>query len=121
MLERLVTPAEFRCAREFLGLSTQWVAEKLKVDSRDVRTWESGLAEIPAGATEFMQELLAAASQTVGTLTIKWSEQNGDKAIPVPNGEVMPDGEMPARYYRHIASRVAERTQLGIDYGNPTG
>jgi hypothetical protein len=117
-----MTPAEFRCAREFLGLSKSWVATQYgNVSKVFVEQWEVEGTKVPDDAAELMDALLAAASQTVGTLTIKWSQQNGDKAIPVPNGEVMPDGEMPARYYRHIASRVAERTQLGIDYGSPTG
>lgn len=112
-----MTPAEFRCAREYLGLSCQWVAEKLRVNTRTVSGWEEGRNQPPDYAVEFLTGALEVAAQTVGTLTVKWAAQKGQRPLPVPRGEASPHGqEFPAQYYRRIASRVSERSGVTVDY-----
>jgi len=106
-----MTPAEFLCAREFLGLSTNWIAVKLKVTVPTVHTWQS--TKVPPYAADFMAEMLAAAQQAVGRLTLEWP-QRGEK-LPVPPGS-NGDDTFPPRYYRAIAARVQERTSIGLTY-----
>lgn len=109
--------AEFRCGREYLGLSTQWVAEKLKKNTRTISAWEEGKSPLPSYASEFMAALLAAGEQTVGALTMKL---DAAQPIPVPFGDQVKDREHPPAYYRRIASRVAERTKMTIEYEKET-
>lgn len=106
--------AEFRCGREYLGLSTQWVAEKLQKNTRTISAWEEGKSPLPSYASEFMSAMLAAGEQTVGALTTRLPSM-GD-SIPVPFGDKVRDREHPPAYYRRIASRVAERTKMTIEY-----
>jgi hypothetical protein len=110
-------PAEFRCAREFLGLPVYWVATQLGVHAQTVYAWERRGAKIPSSyASDFLTKELAIAAQTVGTLTLEWTKQKGDTPLPVPAADPI-EGRYPAAYYRQIASRVAERlTHVGIDY-----
>jgi transcriptional regulator with XRE-family HTH domain len=42
-----MTPAEFRSAREALGLSAQKMGAALGVDGRQVRRYEAGEAQVP--------------------------------------------------------------------------
>ena len=44
-----MTGAEFRTARERLGLATRWVAETLGVAERSVHRWEADQSPVPAG------------------------------------------------------------------------
>ena len=41
--------AELRCLREWLGLTTRWLADHLDVAERSVHRWESGAYPVPAG------------------------------------------------------------------------
>jgi hypothetical protein len=111
-----MTPAEFFCAREFLGLSTQWIAIKLKVTDHTVHTWQS--TKVPAYASEFMSEMLAAAEQAVGRLTLEWPKDV--RALPVPSSVRNGDDTFPPRYYRAIASRVRERSGVALTYKQTT-
>lgn len=109
-----MNPAEFRCAREFLSLPVYWIATQLGVHTQTVYAWERQGAKIPSHATDFLTKELAVAAQTVGTLTIEWTKQKGDRPLPVPLADT--GDRYPATYYRQLASRVAERLPVGIDY-----
>lgn len=111
----MMRPAEFRCAREYLGLPAYWIAIQLGVRAQTVNSWERRGAKIPDYASDFLTKELAVAAQTVGTLTVEWKKQKGDKPLPVPAADPIED-RYPAAYYRQLASRVAERLPVGIDY-----
>ena len=44
-----MTAAEFRIAREMLGVSGEWLAGRLGVADRQVRRWEAGNSPVPDG------------------------------------------------------------------------
>lgn len=113
-----MSPAEFRCTREFLGLTGSWVARRLGVDERTERRWEHSRAiAVPENYAVLLSELAAAASRTVSLLTVQWVQQKGNAPLPVPNGD-LPESlsEFPPTWHRMIASRVAERIGVGMTY-----
>jgi hypothetical protein len=107
-------PAEFLCAREFLGLKASWIASQLQVHPKTVNAWEEPGANVPQYAEAFMLNLLKGAEQAVGAMC---TTKKKIKELPVPRGYKVPEGHpFPATYYRSIASRVAERTGCTIEY-----
>ena len=109
--------AEYKCAREYLGLTPDWIGHQLGKTARYVASWEEPGRSVPDYAAEFIEQQLDVAAQTVGALTVKWREKHGDSAIPVPAGNGR-SGEMPPAYHRQIASRVRERIGIDIEYQN---
>ena len=108
--------ATWKCSREYLGLTHAWIADQLGKNEKYVSSWdEPRRKSVPDYAAAFMREQLDVAAQLVGAMTVKWHEQKGDSPIAVPAGAGMAGG-MPASYHRRIASRVAERINVDIDY-----
>jgi hypothetical protein len=114
--DNVMTPAEFRCAREHMGLNVNWLAHRLGTTPRTINRWESpfNTIAIPADAVKFMNDMLAAASRVVGMLTLRCKEQPG-KPLIVPSYEV---NDLPVNWYRMLASRVRERTGVTLVYGD---
>jgi hypothetical protein len=115
-----VTPAEFRCAREYLGLEIRWIAKGLDVSVRQVNRWESGISPIPDRATRAMTQMLAYTDRCVGFLTVEWPKQSPPRPLVTYDDTVESMGEegFPASWHRALCSRVAERTGLGIVYAD---
>lgn len=117
-----MTPAEFRCKREYLGLSMAWIARALNASERSVRRWEQvGHGDVPTRAAELINQLYAGAAKSVSVLTVaqmKRRDRMGEAwksvAIPVPLND--PAGEFPGSWFRMIAVRVAERTGQPLSY-----
>ena len=110
-----MTPAEFRCAREHLGLPAQWLAAHLGVNTRTIWQWERPTSTPPVYASKAMQLLLDGAEHIVGILTVK---TQGDAPLPVPVGNAQSPSKFPDSYWRAIASRVSERTSATLVYGD---
>lgn len=115
-------PAEFRCTREYLGLSAQWIAVRLNVNTGTVHHWETPRSgDVPRYAVEFIRSLAAAALQITNQLSNKYQTVLTDTtAMPVPVNDAVAKtggGDFPASWYRMIGARVAERTGVALDYG----
>jgi transcriptional regulator with XRE-family HTH domain len=52
-----LTAAEFRVAREALGVTGDWLAARLSVTDRQVRRWEAGTTPVPAGVADELRGL----------------------------------------------------------------
>ncbi len=63
-----MTAAEFRLAREYLGVTGEWLAARLGVAARTVRRWEQGSAVVPVGAAGEVGALLAEQDAFVSAL-----------------------------------------------------
>ena len=106
----------FRATREYLGLTTAWVAAQLNVNERTVRSWEQGRARVPEGVAEQMRQWEWATDNVVD----KYVGELGCTPAPVmaiarTDDEV--PGAWPARWHRHVAARVAlEVSGLAIGY-----
>ncbi len=119
-----MTDAEFRVVREFLGLSTDWLADYLNVNPRTVRHWEDGTHPIPDGVRLEMEELEASTAAFVSSVI--------DKLMDVPEPTVvtyrtdqdyrraLPDVPFPASWHRAVIGRVAQDVPgLPIVYWTP--
>lgn len=114
--DEVMTPAEFRMVREFLGLTMDWVADQLGVAERTVRNWEAGKFTIPDGVRLQMEQWESDTATAVG----QYVEELMD--VPEPGVHLAREdedvpGEWPARWHRHVIARVAiEVPGLAITY-----
>ena len=108
--------AELRSQREYLGLSTKWVAEKLVIGERRIQRMESGQEEIPEAVVKLIDDIAAEAKDMVEQLvpvyrrTVKAAE-GAPALLPTwrTDNDAYGAGEpYPSRFYRHVAARVAD-------------
>jgi hypothetical protein len=116
-----MTDAELRVVREYLGLTPEWLADRLGVSARTVRHWEAGKYAIPDGVRLEVEDLEARTEQVVsGTIA---------QLMDLPDPVVItyrtdaeyhaahPEAEFPASWHRAVIARVAmEVTALAIAY-----
>lgn len=99
-----MTPAEFKCAREMMGLSTAWLAARWGVSNMSVQRWERNRA-LPKPLDGDVREMLD------GFLgRVEEGAARCDGLIEVPRTDAECLGEYPSAYYRRIAALVALRT-----------
>jgi len=119
-VERM-TPAEFRVAREFLGLTGDWLANYLGVSPRTVRYWEQGKYSIPDGVRLAIEDLKARTAEVVSDCV--------KKLLDVPKPAITtyrddddyhaahPEVPFPASWHRAVVARIAlEVPGLSITY-----
>ena len=108
----LMSAAELRCLREWLGLTTRWLADHLGVAERSIHRWEGGVREVPEGVAA---EVLRLSEITYGVL-------NGliDQLLDVPEPGVYtymsdadyrshhPEQDWPASWHRALCARLAD-------------
>lgn len=101
-----LTDAELRIAREDLGLTAEWVAERIGVALRTVRRWEAGHSPVPAGVADTIGEWTDAADAQVDAWTARLLD------VPEPVLVIPREGERdgwPAGWWRALAARIIER------------
>lgn len=109
-----MTPAEFRCLRESLGISTGWFATYLDIAERTILRWEYGRNPLREHAIATLQAIaddaaavydeFAAALATDPAAPIRTYRTDDDYRTAEP-GSVYP-----ASWHRAIAQRVAWAT-----------
>ena len=104
--------AELRCLREWLGLTTRWLADHLDVAERSVHRWESGAYPVPAGV----------ASEVLRLSEVTYDVLNGivDRLLDLPDPGVVtyrsdadyrahhPEQDWPASWHRALCARLAD-------------
>lgn len=100
-----LTGAEFRIARQDLGLTTEWIAEQLGVAHRTVQRWNDGVSRVSAIGAEQMTAWTEYADAQIDA----WVERITDETNPVL---VVPrvgehDG-WPASWWCSLAARIIE-------------
>lgn len=95
-----MSPAEFRCIREYLGLTTQWVATRLWVNPRAVLRWESEGEKVPENAAALMRDMLTESAIAVDDLIAAGNH------LVVPNEMTWTHGDYPPTWHRAIAFRA---------------
>lgn len=134
-----MTAAELRVVREYLGLTTRWLADHLGVAERSVHRWESGEWPVPGGVSVEVERLEAATADRVGAaveachdardpaiLTYRTDQlyrrhhpHVGPGAYPGPRLGSRPVVAVPwpAAWHRAVVARVAQGVPgLVIDY-----
>lgn len=100
-----LTDAEFRIAREDLGLTAEWVAERLGVALRTVRRWEAGHTPIPGGVADQVGGWTDVADEQAAA----WVARLVD--VPEPVLVIPRTGDRdgwPAGWWRALAARIVE-------------
>lgn len=119
-----MSDAEFRCLRDWLGLTVAWLAGHLGVAERSVHRWEAGTQRVPEGVSA---ELLRLSEVSDGVL-----DRLVDALTDAPDPAVLtyrtdadyrldcPDVEWPASWHRAVCARLAaELPGLRIEYRQP--
>lgn len=105
-----MTPAELKCARERLGLTTQWLADKWGVALYSVKRWETSRT-VP-------DDLAADVEAMLGRMdgAIESGRFCADRVIEVPRTDADSPDVMPAAYHRAVALEVARETGARIRF-----
>jgi len=106
-----VTPAEFRCLREYLGLPLGWTAAALDVAERTVNRWESGVTPVPEHAAKALRKLSLYTDTAVASLMAKQPTMlrtTASDAVVAPG--------LPGSWHRAVCARVADHLGVRIDY-----
>lgn len=111
-----ITPAEFRCLRERLGLTENWLAERWGVAKQSVIRWER-YRELPTAIADDLMKIKQNFDSSVENLAKKYKA--GDTlSIPATrdNDDVASMARYPQRMVRAIAWAVHEKTGCKIAY-----
>jgi DNA-binding transcriptional regulator YiaG len=110
---RLMTAAQFRVLREYLGFTGDALALHLCVTSRSVRAWEQGKYPVPAEVCAAMENLVADTARAVTHLVDALAD-TAAPAVTVYHNDaeyqaMVPGATMPAAWHRVVVARAAER------------
>lgn len=114
--EQRLTPAEFHCLRQQLGVTTKWLANRWHVTERSVQRWENFRC-LPF---EFTQDILALRTRQLEMIRTQCEEaMRTQSGVMVPRKNIMP-AEYPAEWWQIIAWHVHEQTGATILYTDDT-
>ncbi len=99
-----MSPAELRMVREYLGVSAEWLADRLGVALRTVRRWEHGQSAVPDGVREQVEELEVVAAGHVNAAVDALGDAV-EAVLTIPDADA---GGFPAGWWRMVAARVAQ-------------
>lgn len=111
-----MTPAELKAMREYLGLSTAWIAEHLVIGERRLQRMESGQEQIPAVVVELIDAIQAETADLVKRMSATYRRQvkasAGDPVL-LPTFRTDQYSQAagltyPSRWHRHLAARIAD-------------
>ncbi|KJR10258.1 helix-turn-helix domain-containing protein [Gordonia sihwensis] len=115
-----MTSAEFRVARETLGLTTSWLATQFGVDERTVRRWDTGENPVPDARAALMLHLIEFTDDFI-TQVIDGLDCDGDSVVVVYREDedlhrMWPAVPYPASWHRAAMGRVAAQTGIRLKY-----
>jgi DNA-binding transcriptional regulator YiaG len=118
-----MTDAEFKVVREFLGLTSDWLAAHLGVSPRTVRHWEQGKYPIPDGVRLAIEQLEQTTTQYVAS-AVEVLYDMPDSCVVTYRDDAEyhtahPESPFPASWHRRVVARVAQEVLgLSIVYGD---
>lgn len=118
-----MTPAEFKVAREFLGLTGDWLAGHLDVSPRTVRHWEQGKYPVPDGVRLQIEELERITGEFVGGAAHQLMDLPDPGIVTYRDDAEYqadhPESVYPASWHRAVCARIAQEvTGLSIAYAS---
>lgn len=119
-----MSDAEFRCLREWLGLTMEWLADHLGVAERTVRRWEAGTSRVPQGVADELLRLSEVTYDALNGLTGKLADMADPGVITYRSDEDYrqhhPDQDWPASWHRALCARLADEVPgLRISFWKP--
>jgi len=119
--DEIMTPAELRVVREYLGLTGEALAAHLGVSSRTVRHWEAGVYAIPDGVRQEIEDLEEATATAVADAIAQLLDVPDPVVIVYRTDEpyhyTHPEITLPAAWHRAVIARAAQEVPgLRIDY-----
>lgn len=115
----MMTPAEFRCTREHLGLTTKWLARRWSVSEYSVQRWERDRT-LPPDLEADLVSIKRYADERIDLAVRMHADgfETADDPIDVPR---MEDNDMPPAFWRSVAWEAADRTGCRITYAGRGG
>lgn len=114
-----MSSAEFKCLREYLGLTPEWCASYFKVKERAIHRWSGDDLAVPQKVAEQMRRIAEDTDQYVGelarngdgrVLTYRTDEHflasRSDTALPKRHRQFA--STFPAAWHRAVAARVLQ-------------
>lgn len=119
-----MTGAELKVVREWLGLTTRWLADHLDVAERTVHRWEMGVSPIPEGVRVEVEKLEARTAEIVSAAVDACNDARDPALLTYRTDEDYhahhPEQPWPASWHRALVARVAHEVPgLVIDYWGP--
>lgn len=113
---RELTPAEFRCLREQLGVTEKWLSHRWKVSVQSILRWER-YRTLPQELTDDIRQLYDDFNKSVESLSKKYTAET-TLCIPASadTAEDTANPRYPQRMVRAIAWAVHEKTGCKIAY-----
>lgn len=106
-----MSAAEFRCYRDWLGVTMEWLAARLGVAERTVRRWEAEATAVPAGVAAEVRQLVAVADEQLAAMLD--AAPADDPVVVTYRGDEdhwAADGSRwPASWHRALCARLADR------------
>lgn len=106
-----MTPAEFKCLRESMGLSTKWLAIRWDVAESSVKRWEH-TRTLPDALETDLLNLRRQFNEAVTRLSTTTTP------IVVPRVDSESPDRWPAAWHRAIAQQASDRCGASIIYGS---
>lgn len=109
-----MTAAEMKVVREWLGLTTAWLANYLDVAERTVHRWESGVSVIPDGVRVSIERLETDTADHVARAVAAYEDMRDPTEVPMVTYRTdfdyraeHPGVAWPASWHRAVCARVA--------------
>lgn len=120
----LMTAAELRVVREYLGLTIEWLCADLDVQGRTGRRWESGESPIPDGVRARIEEIEQQTAALVDEAIAACRDAREPEMLTYRSDADYrmhhPEAAWPASWHRAVVGRVAQEVPgLVIDYWAP--
>ncbi|MCG2805761.1 DUF1870 family protein [Propionicimonas sp.] len=116
-----MSAAEFRCLREWLGLTTSWVAEHVGVAERSVHRWEAGAMRVPEAVGAKMLQVSEVTYDALNTAVDHLMDLSEPSIWTYRTDDDYrthhPELDWPASWHRALCARIADEVPgLRIDY-----
>lgn len=116
----LLSPAEFRCVREWLGLTPLWMADHLGVAESAVHRWEAGVSSLPVGAASELLRLAETTHDALDDMIDSVKDLHNPTIVTYRTDtsyrEHFPEQDWPASWHRALCARLAAETPVRIEY-----
>ncbi|MEV6219882.1 hypothetical protein [Nocardia sp. NPDC051833] len=119
-----MTAAEFKVVREFLGLTTRWLADELGIQERTVQRWDGGQSTVPEWARERIEAIETETAELVSASIDHLSDARDPGILTYRSDNDYrshhPELRWPASWHRAVIARVAQEVPgLAIEFWRP--